>query len=183
MGTANPFSACQRIPFTIALPGPLLRFETFILIDRMMISFPRFARLLSCFTLLLSLGLFAEVANAEDAQGKVKQDCEAYAFCLPIDDVFYITGRGTIVVGEIRKGKVHTGETILLRSGQKESLVVVDKIEINHFPVPSASAGDSVGIQLSGISRGEASSGDLLVRYPPSGSETADRKPEQKEER
>ena len=83
-------------------------------------------------------------------------------FYMSIQDVFSITGRGTVVVGHIEKGQIHIGEEVTLQS--TGTSVTVTGIEMFRKTLDSASAGDNVGLLLRGIDKNEVFSGDVLVK-------------------
>ncbi len=79
-------------------------------------------------------------------------------FRMPIDQVFTIPGRGTVVVGTIETGTVVVGEQ--LRVGDREARC--DGIERYRNLLPSAAAGDSVGILLGSLDAADAA-GQVLT--------------------
>ena len=87
---------------------------------------------------------------------------EGYDFYLVIEDVFSITGRGTVVTGRIQKGQIHIGESVtLLRTNAQ---IEVTGIEQFRKVMDSASEGDNVGLLLRGVGRDEVVSGDVLTK-------------------
>ena len=93
--------------------------------------------------------------------------CDAGAgssFTLQIEDVFTITGRGTVVTGRVARGEVRTGQTVaLLREGHLLAHVRVDGIEAFREQRTTASAGDLVGLVLSGVTRADLARGDVVT--------------------
>lgn len=86
------------------------------------------------------------------------------AFALQVEDVFTITGRGTVVTGRVSHGEVRTGQSAtLLREGRAVAHVRVSGIEAFRKRRTTASAGDSVGLLLSGVTRDEVARGDVLT--------------------
>lgn len=87
----------------------------------------------------------------------------ATGFRMTIQDVFTISGRGTVVVGRIEAGTVTTGATLRLSSPNRpDREVVVSGIEAFRKKLDTASAGENVGLLLRDITKPEVSSGDVL---------------------
>jgi elongation factor Tu len=86
-------------------------------------------------------------------------------FMMPIEDVFTIKGRGTVVTGRIDRGIVKVGETVEiigLRDEIKSS--VVTGVEMFHKTLDEGMAGDNAGILLRGIDRDEVERGMVLAK-------------------
>jgi elongation factor 1-alpha len=86
---------------------------------------------------------------------------------LPIQDVYTITGVGTVPVGRVETGVMKVGEQIIIMpSGVKGE---VRSIETHHTMIPEAGPGDNIGFNVKGISRSDARRGDVLgsVSDPP----------------
>jgi elongation factor Tu len=86
-------------------------------------------------------------------------------FLMPVEDVFSIKGRGTVVTGRVERGTLNKGteiEIIGLREATKKS--VVTGIEMFHKELDSAVAGDNAGILLRGIEREEVERGQVLAK-------------------
>ncbi|RLT23589.1 MAG: elongation factor Tu [Chloroflexi bacterium] len=85
-------------------------------------------------------------------------------FLMPIEDVFGIKGRGTVVTGRIERGKVKTGETIEI-VGMSEELpkkTVVTGVEMFQKTLDEGLAGDNVGCLLRGVERTDVERGQVL---------------------
>ena len=85
-------------------------------------------------------------------------------FLMPIEDVFGIKGRGTVVTGRIERGKVKTGETIEI-VGMTEELpkkTVVTGVEMFQKTLDEGLAGDNVGCLLRGVERTDVERGQVL---------------------
>ena len=79
---------------------------------------------------------------------------------LPIQDVFSITGVGTVPVGRVETGKMKVGDNLLIMpSGVKAELKT---IETHHTPMQEAKAGDNIGFNLRGISKQDIRRGDVI---------------------
>lgn len=83
-------------------------------------------------------------------------------FVMEIDDVFTITGRGTIVTGRVLKGRVDLNDMVTISEIGKT--VVVSGIEQFRKILDYAQEGDNVGILLKEVSRNEVSKGMHLVK-------------------
>ncbi len=85
-------------------------------------------------------------------------------FLMPIEDVFGIKGRGTVVTGRIERGQVKTGDTIeIIGFGETRSTVVTG-VEMFQKTLDAGMAGDNVGCLLRGIERDEVERGQVLAR-------------------
>ena len=87
---------------------------------------------------------------------------------LPIQDVYTITGVGTVPVGRVETGVMKVGDQIIIMpSGNRGE---VRSIETHHIMIPEAGPGDNIGFSVKGISRSDARRGDVigLVSDPPS---------------
>lgn len=82
-------------------------------------------------------------------------------FSFTVEDVFTITGRGTVVTGRVASGSISVGEHVLI-NGSIETEVT--GIEMFRKTLDTASAGDNCGILLKGISRDQISQGDTLTK-------------------
>ena len=87
----------------------------------------------------------------------------AGVFRMTVDDVFSIKNRGTVVTGTIEAGSVSKGGTVrLIRADGTARAVEVTGVEMFRKVVDTANAGDTVGLLLRSIERGDVSSGDVL---------------------
>ncbi len=86
-------------------------------------------------------------------------------FLMPVEDVFSITGRGTVATGRIEQGVVNTGETVEIVGihPQTESTVVTG-VEMFRKILDQGQAGDNVGCLLRGIKREEIERGQVLCK-------------------
>lgn len=87
-------------------------------------------------------------------------------FKITIEDVFTITGRGTVIVGKIQSGTISVGDSVrvLDRSGSQKQIVTVTGIEMFRKLLNTASAGDNVGLLLQNVKRTDVMKGDMLVK-------------------
>ena len=85
-------------------------------------------------------------------------------FLMPIEDVFGIKGRGTVVTGRIERGKIKTGEDIeIVGMGPEIEKTVVTGVEMFRKILDSGEAGDNVGCLLRGVEREEVTRGMVLA--------------------
>ncbi|RKQ93531.1 translation elongation factor 1A (EF-1A/EF-Tu) [Solirubrobacter pauli] len=86
-------------------------------------------------------------------------------FLMPVEDVFSITGRGTVATGRIEQGIVNTGDTVEIVGIHKEtSNTVVTGVEMFRKILDEGRAGDNVGCLLRGIKREEIERGQVLCK-------------------
>ena len=86
-------------------------------------------------------------------------------FLMPIEDVFTISGRGTVVTGRVERGKINAGEPVeivgMVRDTQK---TVATSLEMFRKILDSAEAGDNVGVLLRGIDKTDVQRGQVLAK-------------------
>ncbi len=86
-------------------------------------------------------------------------------FLMPVEDVFSIKGRGTVVTGRVERGTLKKGEEIEIIGLREQSMkTVVTGIEMFHKELDSAEAGDNAGILLRGITREQVERGMVLAK-------------------
>lgn len=83
-------------------------------------------------------------------------------FRMRVEDVFAITGRGTVVTGKVETGYVRTGDYVCIAHGDQVITTTVTGIEMFRRLSDIATAGDNVGILLKGLGRDDVQKGDLL---------------------
>ncbi|CAI7995801.1 Elongation factor Tu [Geodia barretti] len=85
------------------------------------------------------------------------------AFLMPIEDVFGIKGRGTVVTGRVERGQLSVGQEVeIIRSGDVRKTVATG-LEMFHKLLDTTEAGDAVGVLLRGVDRDEVERGQVLV--------------------
>lgn len=85
-------------------------------------------------------------------------------FLMPVEDIFSITGRGTVATGRVERGTVKVGDTVELVGLTNEVRdVVVTGVEMFHKLLDVAEAGDNVGLLLRGVQRNEIERGQVLA--------------------
>jgi elongation factor Tu len=86
-------------------------------------------------------------------------------FLMPVEDVFSITGRGTVATGRIEQGVVHTGDTVEIVGIHSETRnTVVTGVEMFRKILDEGQAGDNVGCLLRGVGRDEVERGQVLCQ-------------------
>ena len=85
-------------------------------------------------------------------------------FLMSIEDVFTITGRGTVVTGRVERGKITLNETVEIVGIKPTKSTVVTGIEMFRKQLDFAQAGDNAGILLRGIAREEVERGQVLAK-------------------
>jgi len=86
-------------------------------------------------------------------------------FLMPIEDVFTITGRGTVVTGRIEQGQINSGEEVEIIGIQDETQkTVVTGLEMFNKTLDFAQAGDNAGVLLRGTKREEVERGQVVAK-------------------
>jgi elongation factor Tu len=85
-------------------------------------------------------------------------------FLMPIEDVFTITGRGTVVTGRVERGQVRVGDTVEIIGIKETQTSVVTGVEMFRKLLDYAEAGDNIGVLLRGINREQVQRGQVLAK-------------------
>ena len=86
-------------------------------------------------------------------------------FLMPVEDVFSITGRGTVATGRVEKGKVKVQDNVeLVGLTTERRTVVVTGVEMFKKMLDEAAAGDNIGLLLRGVQRNEIQRGQVLAK-------------------
>ena len=86
-------------------------------------------------------------------------------FLLPVEDVFSISGRGTVATGRVERGTVKVSDTVEIVGLSKEKrTTVITGVEMFHKLLDQAEAGDNVGLLLRGIAKNEIERGQVLCK-------------------
>jgi elongation factor Tu len=86
-------------------------------------------------------------------------------FLMPIEDVFTITGRGTVVTGKVERGTIHVNETVEIVGIRPKSFqTTVTGVEMFRKLLDQGQAGDNVGLLLRGTKREEVERGQVVVK-------------------
>jgi elongation factor Tu len=85
-------------------------------------------------------------------------------FLMPVEDVFSITGRGTVATGRIERGIIKVGEEVSLIGFNADKTTVVTGVEMFRKLLDSGEAGDNVGLLLRGIAKDDVERGMVLAK-------------------
>ena len=85
-------------------------------------------------------------------------------FLMPIEDVFSIQGRGTVVTGRIDRGTIKTGESVEIVGIRETRTTVVTGVEMFNKILDAGEAGDNIGALLRGVDRKEVERGQVLAK-------------------
>jgi elongation factor Tu len=85
-------------------------------------------------------------------------------FIMPVEDVFSITGRGTVATGRIERGKIKTGDEVSLVGFNSDKKAVVTGVEMFRKLLDDGRAGDNVGLLLRGVDKKEIERGMVLAK-------------------
>ncbi len=104
-----------------------------------------------------------ELMKALDEYIPVPVRAKEKPFLMPIEDVFGIKGRGTVVTGRIERGVVHTGDEIEIVGIKETRKTVVTGVEMFRKILDVGEAGDNVGCLLRGVEREDVERGQVLA--------------------
>ena len=86
-------------------------------------------------------------------------------FLMPVEDVFSITGRGTVATGRVERGEVKVSDTVeIVGLSDEKRTTVVTGVEMFRKLLDFAEAGDNIGVLLRGIQRNEVERGQVLAK-------------------
>ena len=85
-------------------------------------------------------------------------------FLMPIEDVFTITGRGTVVTGKVEQGKVHTGDEVEIVGLRNTQKTVCTGVEMFRKLLDEGMAGDNIGALLRGTKKEDVERGQVLCK-------------------
>jgi elongation factor Tu len=105
-----------------------------------------------------------ELAEALDTYIPEPQRDLDKPFLMPVEDVFSITGRGTVATGRIEQGVIHTGDTVEIVGIKATDSTVVTGVEMFRKILDEGQAGDNVGCLLRGTKREEIERGQVLAK-------------------
>ena len=106
-----------------------------------------------------------ELMDAVDTYIPAPQRDADKPFLMPVEDVFSITGRGTVATGRVERGVLHVSDTVeLVGLGSETKSYVVTGVEMFHKLLDEAQAGDNIGALLRGIQRTEIQRGQVLAK-------------------
>ncbi|MBS3774281.1 MAG: elongation factor Tu [Bacteroidales bacterium] len=106
-----------------------------------------------------------ELMKAVDEYIPVPQRDKDKPFLMPVEDVFSITGRGTVATGRIETGVIQTGQEVqLIGLGAEKKKTVVTGVEMFRKILDEGEAGDNVGLLLRGIGKDEVKRGMVIAK-------------------
>jgi elongation factor Tu len=112
-----------------------------------------------------SCGSILELMDAVDSYIPTPERDIEKPFLMPIEDIFSITGRGTVVTGRVERGKVKVGETVeIVGIHPKIEKTVVTGVEMFRKLLDEGVAGDNVGLLLRGITKDEVERGQVIAK-------------------
>ena len=109
-------------------------------------------------------GPILELMQAVDDYIPTPERAIDQAFLMPIEDVFGIKGRGTVVTGRVERGRVKAGEEIEIVGMGERRKVIVTGVEMFQKTLESGDAGDNVGCLLRGVERTDVERGQVLAK-------------------
>jgi len=105
-----------------------------------------------------------DLMDAVDQNIPVPERPKDQPFLMPVEDVFSIKGRGTVVTGRVEQGVVNTGDTIEIVGIKETTSTVVTGVEMFHKTLDVGEPGDAVGVLLRGVDREEIERGQVLAK-------------------
>jgi elongation factor Tu len=112
----------------------------------------------------LGTGAIQKLMEALDAYIPQPQRDVDRPFLMPVEDVFSISGRGTVATGRIERGKVKVGEEIEIVGMKDTTKTVVTGVEMFRKLLDEGQAGDNVGCLLRGVKREDIERGQVLAK-------------------
>ncbi|SFC80852.1 elongation factor Tu [Clostridium uliginosum] len=105
-----------------------------------------------------------ELMEAVDSYIPTPERATDKPFIMPIEDVFTITGRGTVATGRVETGVLHVGDEVeIVGLSEEKKKVVVTGIEMFRKLLDDARAGDNIGALLRGVQRADIERGQVLA--------------------
>ena len=106
-----------------------------------------------------------ELMDAVDNYVPTPQRATDQPFLMPVEDVFSISGRGTVATGRVERGTVKVSDTVeIVGLMEKPRSTVVTGVEMFHKLLDQAEAGDNIGALLRGVQRNEIERGQVLAK-------------------
>lgn len=109
-------------------------------------------------------GKIWELMDAVDSYVPVPNRPKDKPFLMPVEDVFGIKGRGTVVTGRIEQGTINTGDEVEIVGIKETTTTVVTGVEMFHKTLDEGEAGDAVGLLVRGIDREDVERGQVLAK-------------------
>ncbi|MEG0853711.1 MAG: elongation factor Tu, partial [Angelakisella sp.] len=106
-----------------------------------------------------------ELMAAVDSYIPTPERKSSLPFLMPVEDVFTITGRGTVATGRVERGQVKTGDEVeIIGLTDERKKVVVTGVEMFRKTLDYAEAGDNIGALLRGVQRADIERGQVLAK-------------------
>ncbi len=105
-----------------------------------------------------------ELMDAIDEYIPTPERDSAKPFLMPIEDIFTISGRGTVVTGRVERGTIKTGDEVEIVGFKETRKTVATSLEMFRKILDEALAGDNVGVLLRGIKKEEVERGMVLAK-------------------
>ena len=106
-----------------------------------------------------------ELMNAVDSYIPTPERQADLPFLMPVEDVFSISGRGTVATGRVERGTVKVGDVVeIVGLSEEKKNTTVTGVEMFHKLLPQAEAGDNIGALLRGIAKDEIERGQVLAK-------------------
>ncbi|AUD64427.1 translation elongation factor Tu [Tenericutes bacterium MZ-XQ] len=110
------------------------------------------------------IGAIEELMEAVDTYIDTPERQTDKPFLMPVEDVFTITGRGTVATGRVERGQVKVGDTVEIVGLTDTKSTVVTGVEMFRKLLDYAEAGDNIGALLRGVSRDQVERGQVLAK-------------------
>ena len=106
-----------------------------------------------------------ELMDAVDSYIPTPERQADLAFLMPVEDVFSISGRGTVATGRVERGTVKVGDVVeIVGLSDEKKNTTVTGVEMFHKLLPQAEAGDNIGALLRGVAKDEIERGQVLAK-------------------
>jgi elongation factor Tu len=105
-----------------------------------------------------------ELMEAIDAYIPLPERDVDKPFLMPVEDVFSISGRGTVATGRVERGKVRVGEEVEIVGIRETRKTVATGVEMFRKLLDEGQAGDNIGVLLRGVKRDEVERGQVLAK-------------------
>ena len=106
-----------------------------------------------------------ELMDAVDSYIPTPERQSNLPFLMPVEDVFSISGRGTVATGRVERGTVKVGDVVeIVGLSDEKKQTTVTGVEMFHKLLPQAEAGDNIGALLRGVAKDEIERGQVLCK-------------------
>ena len=112
----------------------------------------------------MGLGSIKKLAAALDSYVESPERAIDGTFLMPVEDVFSISGRGTVVTGRIERGKIKVGEEVEIVGIKETAKTICTGVEMFRKLLDDGQAGDNVGLLLRGTKREEVERGQVMAK-------------------